>query len=149
MFCEDIAICDCLSKNQTCSHSYKLNFILLPQLIATLLITMQVHYLHWLMSTGLFFYSGFCRPWKSMTSEMAPIARWLWYGSGYLTRLPLSVLVCLGIVVEYWPFVGIYGHHKHTKLLFVSSCFFDLAFATIHTSPVKLPNNPLYTAAQY
>ena len=67
---------------------------------------------------------------------------------GYLTRLPLSVHVCLGIVVEYWPFVGTCGRHNHTKLLFVSSWFFDLAFATTHTSPVKPPANPLYTAAQ-
>ena len=29
-------ICDCLSKNPTCSPALKLKFILLPQLIATL-----------------------------------------------------------------------------------------------------------------
>ena len=74
---------------------------------------MHVHCLHWLMSTGLFFQSNFCRPCKSTTGEWHqrrdPI--WLWE----LILLPLSVHVCLGLVVEYWPYVGTCTNHKCTN----------------------------------
>ena len=66
-----VDICDCLSKKPE-MFAYKLKFILLPQLIATLLITMHVHCLHWLMLTGQLSLCAFCRPYKSMTGEMAP-----------------------------------------------------------------------------
>ena len=49
--------------------TYKLKFILLSQLI----ITMHIHCLHWLMSTGLLFQSAFCRPCKCTTSEITPM----------------------------------------------------------------------------
>ena len=37
-------------------------------------------------------------------------------GCGDLIWLPLSVQVCLGLVVEYWPFVGACTHHSYSKL---------------------------------
>ena len=48
--------------------AHKLKFILLLQLI----VTMHVHCLHWLKSTGLLFLNAFCQPYKSTTGEMAP-----------------------------------------------------------------------------
>ena len=47
---------------------------------------MQVHCLHWLMSTGQLFQSAVCWPCKSMIGEMAPkegsnLAVGTWYGS--------------------------------------------------------------------
>ena len=76
---------------------------------------MHVHCLHWLMWTGLLSLNAFCRPCKSTTGEMAPKE-----GSrlavGDLMWLPLSVHVCLGLVVEYWPFMGACTRHSYSKL---------------------------------
>ena len=74
---------------------------------------MHVHCLHWLMSTGLLFQSTFCSPCKSMTGKWyqrrPPI--WLW---GF--DMASTVSACLlGLVVEYWPFVGACTHHSYSK----------------------------------
>ena len=70
---------------------------------------MQVHCLHWLMWTGLLSLNAFCRPCKSTTGEMAPKE-----GS----RLAVGH-VCLGLVVEYWPFVGACTRHSYSKLYYL------------------------------
>ena len=74
-----------LSEQKPDMFALKLKFILLPQLIATL-ITMHVHCLHWLMWTGLLSLNAFCRPCKPTTGEMVPkegskLAVGTWYGS--------------------------------------------------------------------
>ena len=40
----------------------------------------------------------------------------LQFGCGELILFPLSVYVCLGLVVEYWPFVDTCTHHSYSKL---------------------------------
>ena len=75
---------------------------------------MHVHCLHWLMSTGLLCRVCFSEdvnprlvkwhPWR------APIWQW------DLIWLSLSAYICLGLVVEYWPFVGACGRYSHSKL---------------------------------
>ena len=81
---------------------------------------MHVHCLHWLMWpwTGLLSLNAFCRPCKSTTGEMAPKE-----GSrlavGDLIWLPLSVRICLGLVVEYWPFVDACTRHSYSKLYYL------------------------------
>ena len=80
---------------------------------------MHVHCLHWLMWTGLLSLNAFCRPCKSTTGEMAPkegTKGGLQVGCGDLIWLPLSVHVCLGLVVEYWPFLGACTRHSYSKL---------------------------------
>ena len=117
---------------------YKLKFILLPQLIATLnnyacLLPPLV------MSTGLLYHSAFHWPCKSMTGEMAP------KGSsnlavGDLIWLPPSVYICLGFVVEYWSFVDACTHHGYSKLYYL--CHLASLFKLLPpptTTPTPLP----------
>ena len=105
---------------------------------------MHFHCLHWLMSTGLLFQSAFCWPW---------IYEW-WNGTnvgiqfviGDLIWFPLSAYVCLGFVVEYWPFVGACRHHSHSKLYrlcHLASLFYPWPPHTPHHC--ALPTHPLYT----
>ena len=79
---------------------------------------MHVHCLHWLMWTGLHSLNAFCRPCKSTTGEMAP-KEGSKLAAGTLIWLPLSVHVCLGLVVEYWPFVGAYTRNSYSKLYYL------------------------------
>ena len=80
---------------------------------------MHVHCLHWLMWTGLLSLNAFCRPCKSMTGEMVPKEGSRLAVGICLIWLPLSVHVCLGLVVEYWPFVGACTHHRYSKLYYL------------------------------
>ena len=80
---------------------------------------MHVHCLHWLMSTGLLSLNAFCRPCKSTTGEMAPKEGSKLEGCGDLIWLLLSVHVCLGLVVEYWPFVSAFTRHSYSKLYYL------------------------------
>ena len=80
---------------------------------------MHVHCVHWLMWTGLLSLNALYRPCKSTTGEMAPkegAKGGLQVGCEDLIWLPLSVHVCLGLVVEYWPFVGARTRHSYSKL---------------------------------
>ena len=43
----------------------------------------------------------------------------LQFGCGDLIWLPLSVHVCLDLVVEYWPFVGTCTYHSYSKLFYL------------------------------
>ena len=81
---------------------------------------MDVHCLHWLKSTGLLSLNAFCRPCKSTTGEMTAKGG-LQFGCGNLIWLPVSVHVCLGLVVEYWPFVheGVCTRHSYSKLYYL------------------------------
>ena len=76
---------------------------------------MHVHCLHWLMSTGLLSLNAFSRSCKSMTGEMVPKGG-LQVGCGDLTWLLLSVHICLGLVVEYWPFMCPCTRHSYSEL---------------------------------
>ena len=95
---------------------------------------MHVHLLHWLMSTGLLSLNAFFRPCKSMTGEMAPKE-----GSKLVVgpdmALIVSVHVCLGLVVEYWPFVGACTHHTVATLNSTICVFFLLCFSFCHHPP--------------
>ena len=57
------------SEQKPAMFAYKLKFILLPQLIATLN-DYACSLLHWLMSTGLLLQSAFLQPCKPTTGEM-------------------------------------------------------------------------------
>ena len=94
---------------------------------------MHVHFLHWLISTGLLLQSAFLTI-KSMTGEMAPME-----GS----NLALSAHICLGLVVEYWLFVGACGHHSHSK--FYHCVILLLCFSLCHHPPHPRtpPTHPL------
>ena len=76
---------------------------------------MHVHCLHWLMWTGLLSLNAFCRPCKSTTGTKGGPQ----VGCGDLIWLPLSVHVCLGLAVEYWPFVGTCTCHSYSKLYYL------------------------------
>ena len=47
--------------------------------------------------------------------------------------LPLSAHVCIGLVVEYWPFVGACGRHNHSKLY--HCVILLLCFSLFHPTP--------------
>ena len=100
---------------------------------------MHVHCLHWLMSTGLLLQSAFFQPCK--------IHDWwngtnggLQFGSGDLIWLPLSAHICLGLVVEYWSFVGTCGCHSQSKLY--HWVILLLCFSFYHYPPLP-PTHPL------
>ena len=97
-----------LSEQKPAMFAYKLKFILLPQLIATLnnyaCLLPPLANVNWSAFPECFFW-----PCKSMTGEMAPM-------EGFSLAVGTLPHVCLGLVVEYWPFVGACGHHSHSKL---------------------------------
>ena len=104
---------------------------------------MHAHCLHWLKSTGLLSLYAFCRPCKSTIGEMAPRRGpiWLW---GNIIWLPLSVHVCLGLVVEYWSFVGANTRHSYSELYYlylISSLFKLLPPPTPPPQPSCPPSN--------
>ena len=102
---------------------------------------MHVHCLHWLMWTGLLSLNAFCRPCKSTTGEMAP-KRGLQVGCGDLIWLPLSVHVCLGLVVEYWLFVGACTRHSYCKLYYL--CLLSSLIKLLpRPTPLPRPARPL------
>ena len=71
------------------------------------------------MPTGLLFQSAFGRPWKSTTSEMVPKVGSNVAMSKELIWLLLSAHICLGIVLEYWPFVGTCTCHSYSTLYYL------------------------------
>ena len=102
---------------------------------------MHVHCLHWLIWTGLLSLNAFCRPCKSMTGEMAPKE-----GpklTGDLIWLPLSVHVCLGLVVEYWPFVGTCTRNSYSKLYHLCLLSSLIKLLPPPTLPCSPPAHPL------
>ena len=99
---------------------------------------MHVHCLHWLMLTDLLSLSAFCQPCKSTTGEMAP-KEGTRSAVGDLIWLPLSAHVCLGLVVEYWPFVGACTRHGYSKLY--SLCLISSLFKLL-PPPTPPPSHP-------
>ena len=108
---------------------------------------MHVHCLHWLMSTGLLYQSAFA---DHVNSQLVKWCKWrapIWYED--LIRLPLSVHFCLGLVVEYWLFVGTHGRYSHSTLYYLchlASLFKPLPPPTPPhyppTHPTPLPSHP-------
>ena len=122
--------------------AHKLKFILLPKLIATLN-NLHVHFLHWLMLTGLLSLNALCWPCKSMTDELAPkecykLAVGTWYGSNCQC---MSVSKpCSGILALLWMPV-----HVITTLNSTVYVFFLLWLSFCHHPPHPRhpPTHPL------
>ena len=102
-----------LSEQKFDMFAYKLKFNLLPQLIATLnnyaCSPPRLANVNWSA-----FPEGFCWPW--IYNWWNGINGRLQLGSGDLIWLPLSVHICLGLVVEYWPFVGTCALHVQSEI---------------------------------
>ena len=84
--------------------------------------TMQIHY--W---------------WKGINGEVQ-------FGSGDLILLSLSAHTCLGLVMEYWPFVGACERYAHFRLY--HCVILLLCFSHCHHPPHPCAP-PLYTLTQY
>ena len=104
--------------------TYKLKFILLPQLIATLnnyaCSLPPLVNVNWSTFPKCFMLTMHIHDWLNGANGR------LQYGSGDLKWLPLSVHICLGLVVEYWLFVGTCGPHSYSKfycLCYLASLF--------------------------
>ena len=101
---------------------------------------MHVHCLHWLMWNGLLSLNAFCRPCKSTTGKMVPkegfkLAVGTWYG------FLLSVNVCLGLVVQYWPFVGACTCLSYSELYYL--CLISYLFKLLPPpTPPPCPSHP-------
>ena len=62
----------------------------------------------------------------------------------------MAVHVCLGLIVEYWSFVGMCGCHSYSKLAIVmSSCFFCKPLQPAIPPYMPLVYIPIYMLAQY
>ena len=92
---------------------------------------MHVHCPHWLKSTGLLSLNAFCRPCKSTTGEIGTKGG-LQVGCGDLIWHPLSVHICLGIVVEYWSFVDACTRHSYSNY---TICVFFLLYLSFYHHP--------------
>ena len=75
--------------------------------------------------------------------------RGLQFSNGELIWIPLSVYVCLGFIVEYWPFVGTCTHHSYSKLFYLCNLALWLSFYNHPPYPHAPPTHPLYSMAQY
>ena len=114
------------SEQKPAMFAYKLKFILLPQLIATLnnyaCSLPPLTNINWSAFPEWFFW-----PCKSTTGEMEPT-------EGSNLAVGTSAHICLGLVVEYWPFVGVCGHHSHSKLY--HCVILLLCFSLCHHPPL-------------
>ena len=144
-----------LSQQKHDMFTHKLKFIVLCQLIATLNnTTLQDYCLHWLMSTNLLFQSAFVDHVNSWLMKWCQQQAPIWHRG--LDMVPLSVHVCLGLVVEYWP-LRVHVHVRATLnsticviLLLCLSCCHHLPLLPSHApTPTPLPPTPLYMLAQY
>ena len=109
--------------------------------------TMYFHCFHWLMSTDLLFQSAFCRLCKLIHNwQNGAKVGGLKLGSGHLIWLPLSVHVCLGLVLKYWPLVGTCTCHSYFKLYTVCVLLL-LCLSFCHYSPYIPPIHLLIYAA--
>ena len=92
----------------------KLKFILLPQLIATLnnyaCSLPPLANVDWSAFPECFLPTMYIHDWRNGAKGGLQV------GCGDLIWLPLSVHVCLGLVVENWPFVGACTRHSYSKL---------------------------------
>ena len=103
-----------LSEQKPDMFILKLKFILLPQLIATLnnyaCALPPLANVDWSAFPECFLPTMLIHDWWNGAKGGLQV------GCGDLIWLPLSVHVCLGLVVEYWPFVGAYIRHSYSKL---------------------------------
>ena len=127
-----------MSEQKPNMFAHKLKFILLPHLIARL-----NKYACSLPPLGNVDWSAFpecfCRSCKFMTGEMVPGG--LQFGCGDLILIPLSVHICLGLVVEYCPFVGTCTCHSYSKLYYL--CHLASLFKLLPPpTPPLCPSHP-------
>ena len=97
--------------------AHRLKFILLPQLIATLnnfeCSLPPLTNVDWSAFPECFLPTMWIHKWWNGTKGRLQV------GCVDLIWLPLSVHVCLGLVVEYWPFVGACTCHSYSKLYYL------------------------------
>ena len=120
--------------------AHKQKFILLPQLIATL-----SNYACSMPPVAKVDWSAFPEcilPTMQIHDWWNGAKRGLQFGCGDMIWLLLSVHVCLGLVVEYWSFVGASTCHSYSELyyLFLNSSLFKLLLPQPHPTP--LPPTP-------
>ena len=106
---------------------------------------MDVHYLHWLMSTGLPFQSTLCQPCESTTGKMAPKEGFNFAGGPYMALTVSAHLSrpCIEIlaICRY-----MYAHHNYFKLYYLcllASLFKPLPPPTLPR--VRLTHPLIYT----
>ena len=124
-----------LSEQKPDMFALKLKFILLSQLIATL-----NNY-----ACSLPPLAKVCFPWMPFADHVNPrLVKWrqggLQVSCEDLIWLPLSEHVCLGLVVEYWPFVSASTRHSYSKLYYLCLLSFWLSFFHHPRTP---PAHPL------
>ena len=122
-----------LSEQKHDMLAHKLKLILLPQLIATL-----NNYVSSLPPLANVNWSALpkylCWPCKSTTAEMGPKGG-LQFGCGDLMLLPLSVHICISLVVEWWSFVGTCTCHSYSKLYYLCHLTSLFKFSPSPTPP--------------
>ena len=116
--------------------TYKLKFILLFQLL-----TMYIHCLNWLVSTGLLFQSAFCRPCKSTTGERhqwsAPVWKW---GPDMASTVSAHLSMPFGGIFALW---GTSTCHSHSKLYYCVIMHHCLSFCHYPPHPCASPTHSL------
>ena len=101
---------------------------------------MHVHCLHWLMSTGLFLHSAFS---DHVNWWLVKWCQWrapIWQWGPYIALTVRTVY--LGLIVEYWPFVGAYVCHSHFKLYHCDILLLSFSLC-LHPSHLCAP--PVYS----
>ena len=126
-----------LSEKKSDLFTHNLKFILLPQLIVTT-------YACSLPPLANVDWSTFpeCFLLTMKTHDCCNDAKEeLKFGFEVLIWFPLSVHICLCLVVEYWPFAGAYTHQSYSTLYYLC-LFLCLSFCNHPPHPVPLPSTP-------
>ena len=128
--------------------AHKLKFILLPELIATLneyaWLLPPLANVNWFVFPECFWQATQMHNWWNGAKGS------LHFGCRDLIWLALSVHICLGLIVEYWAFVGACAHHSYSKFFYL--CLFSTfikAFSTTHPSTMRLPLTSFYTLVHW
>ena len=100
---------------------------------------MHVHCLHWLMSTGLLSLNADHVNPRLVKWHQRRAPSWLW-GSD---MAPMSVHVCLGLIVEYWPSVSASTRHSYSKLYYLCLISSLIKLLPPPTPPCAPPTHPL------
>ena len=96
-----------LSEQKPNIFTHKLKFILLSQLIANYACSLPpLATVDWCAFPECFFVDHVNPRLVKWHQRRPPI--WLW-------EPDMSLHICLGLMVEYWPFVGAYTHHNYSK----------------------------------
>ena len=114
---------------------HKLKPILLPQLIATLnnyACSMPLlANVDWSVFPKCFLPTMWIHDWWNDTKGVPQ------FGCDNLIWLPLSVHIFLCLVVEYWPLVGTWTHHRYSKLYYLCHLVSLFKLLPSHTSPPR------------